>query len=366
MLSVCLRAPRTLTGPNDARYDWRTGAIEERILFMESTKLSVTSVMAAPMWAMYRRLRYWTFALQGRSPLIRPADRISLAQEIRSAKGLILGRNRPILNRRDAEGFGLWDSAIGPVWTPPGVGDDFIRMVPGEILAETYPLHYPCPLPTGAIVIDCGANVGLFSRYALRNGAARVVAMEPSPLTIECFRRNLAAETEAGRVTLVTKGAWSSEGRLRFSTSNAANPGSHHIDKTGSTDVSIEVTTIDQLVTRLGLPRVDYIKMDIEGAEVDALRGAARTIREFRPRLAVATEHTTDQLANTRDVIATVLAADHDYRYKAVEQHAIHTPAGRLLVPFTLLFLAQAGAVRARPSPSSKSRAWRIASQADT
>jgi hypothetical protein len=50
-------------------------------------------------------------------------------------------------------------------------------------------------------------------------------------------------------------------------------------------------TTIDELVRSGIAPRVDFIKMDIEGAELDALRGAMHTLRRDRPRLAISLYH---------------------------------------------------------------------------
>ena len=54
------------------------------------------------------------------------------------------------------------------------------------------------------------------------------------------------------------------------------------------------LTTIDKLVAELKLERVDYIKMDIEGAEVRALDGGKETIAKFHPRLSMAAEHNTE------------------------------------------------------------------------
>ena len=54
---------------------------------------------------------------------------------------------------------------------------------------------------------------------------------------------------------------------------------------------TISVFPLDDLVTELDLDQVDFIKMDIEGAEPRALRGAAATLKKFRPRLAVCTYH---------------------------------------------------------------------------
>ena len=56
----------------------------------------------------------------------------------------------------------------------------------------------------------------------------------------------------------------------------------------------IPVTTIDQIREDLKLQRVDFIKVDVEGAAERALRGSSKTLAKFGPRLAVSTEEETD------------------------------------------------------------------------
>jgi hypothetical protein len=53
----------------------------------------------------------------------------------------------------------------------------------------------------------------------------------------------------------------------------------------------IKSKSIDALVAEQGMERVDYIKMDIEGAEPNALRGAEQTLRKYKPNLAIAIYH---------------------------------------------------------------------------
>jgi hypothetical protein len=67
--------------------------------------------------------------------------------------------------------------------------------------------------------------------------------------------------------------------------------GSTFIWSTGGPKIQVPLTTIDRMAAELNLSRVDLIKMDIEGAEKNALLGAAETIRRFHPRLAIALEH---------------------------------------------------------------------------
>ncbi len=58
----------------------------------------------------------------------------------------------------------------------------------------------------------------------------------------------------------------------------------------------LPVTTIDQIVSELGLPSVEFIKMDIEGAEKNALRGAKTTLAKYGPALAISSEHLPDDV----------------------------------------------------------------------
>jgi hypothetical protein len=68
--------------------------------------------------------------------------------------------------------------------------------------------------------------------------------------------------------------------------------------------LEVPLITIDALVSELGLPRVDFIKMDIEGAEPNALLGARRTIAAFRPRMSIACEHSPGEYAEVKKAIS--------------------------------------------------------------
>jgi len=89
----------------------------------------------------------------------------------------------------------------------------------------------------------------------------------------------------------------------------------------------------------LNLTRVDLIKMDIEGAEVNALRGASETIRKFRPCIGIGTEHTSDMIVNNEAVIETILKLDGSYQYICTEVHPYRSPSrGLVLTPHSLYF----------------------------
>ena len=63
--------------------------------------------------------------------------------------------------------------------------------------------------------------------------------------------------------------------------------------------------TIDDMIERRVVQRVDFIELDIEGVrELNALRGAEATLRRFRPRLAIAADHRADNLATIPNTVA--------------------------------------------------------------
>jgi FkbM family methyltransferase len=162
----------------------------------------------------------------------------------------------------------------------------------------------------GQIVLDCGANIGTFAKQAARQ-ASRVIAIEPSAENLECLRRNLKAEIASGRVTVVGKGVWDRETVMKFfidEQNTAANSfviGSPDAKNT----VELPLTTIDKLVAELELPRVDYIKMDIEGSERNALAGGRETIRRHKPGMSVCVYHRADDPVVVPRVVASIQPA---------------------------------------------------------
>jgi FkbM family methyltransferase len=163
----------------------------------------------------------------------------------------------------------------------------------------------------GDIVLDCGANVGAFTRTALRAGAEVVVAIEPAPDNLQCLRRTFASEVKKGRVVVYPKGVWDKNDTLRLEVTGNSENDTLVLHPDASTGWMVPLTTIDQIVVELRLPRVDFIKMDIEGAEKWALRGGRKTLLQYRPRLSIATEHLPD---DATAIPASVRAIAPQYR----------------------------------------------------
>ena len=216
------------------------------------------------------------------------ASRVREAQQ-EDARGL--GRG---LRRVASEGaLELWRTARGEFWIPAGG----VAALTWDLAEQDRDIYGRAPdgVRSGDVVLDCGANIGLFTRKALAAGAGLVVAIEPGPENVACLRKNFAREIEAGRVIVYPKGVWNAEMTLTFHVDPANSAADSFVVRRSSDKViEIPVTTIDRLARELNLARVDFIKMDIEGSERQALEGAAATLRNDRPRMAISAYHLAD------------------------------------------------------------------------
>jgi FkbM family methyltransferase len=135
----------------------------------------------------------------------------------------------------------------------------------------------------GDVFIDIGGYVGSYSISAARTvgSTGRVVTLEPDLKNRRQLERNLALN-QITNCQVLPVAAWSSSGTIGWH--QDSHPVFHKVEKSEDSR-TIEAIRIDDLVQRLSLKRVDWIKMDIEGVEVDALKGAPDTLARFRPQL---------------------------------------------------------------------------------
>lgn len=155
-----------------------------------------------------------------------------------------------------------------------------------NFVMDGYRLPDICEVSTGDVVIDLGAFNGnssiVLARHAGHTG--RVFAFEPNPGTRDMLSRNLI-KAGVSNVEVVGAGVSDTPGALGFVRDGAAS----RFDPHG--DITVPVVTIDSFVADNDVKRLDFLKLDIEGFEMPALRGAAHTIREYRPKLAIAVYH---------------------------------------------------------------------------
>lgn len=138
----------------------------------------------------------------------------------------------------------------------------------------------------GMVVFDIGANLGFYTALFsdLAGPGGRIHAFEPDPLSFGILQRRLsgrqnvelnpvAVSDHAGRATLFCNPSNRADNRLHAS---------HEGEATEACEVPM--TTLDDYCTRHEIGRIDAVKMDVQGAEVAALRGFRRTLLTARPR----------------------------------------------------------------------------------
>jgi FkbM family methyltransferase len=150
--------------------------------------------------------------------------------------------------------------------------------------SEFFPLrNHEVFANVGALIGDCAIE---FVNACKQKGYQykEIINFEPDP---DNFNKLSANMNHITNVRCLPYGLWSNKARLRFSNPNQSIVGTPGcLDKNGSMEV--EVNSLDQLLPN---SEISFIKMDVEGAEIEALRGAAKTIKENTPKLAISVYH---------------------------------------------------------------------------
>ena len=140
----------------------------------------------------------------------------------------------------------------------------------------------------GDIVLDLGAYVGMFTLKVARQvgNTGMVIAIEPNPNNISYLRGNIGASKN---IRVVEEAIFDRVGGGKLYISEASSQ-CHSLVYHHKKFLEVKINTLDNLVEELELPKVDFIKMDIEGSELQALEGA-RGILKNNVKLAIASYH---------------------------------------------------------------------------
>ena len=139
--------------------------------------------------------------------------------------------------------------------------------------------HYFKVLPDD-VVLDVGACFGnttlLFAKKA-----RKVIAIEPEPLNVACLQLNVFIN-KLRNVCIVKKAAWNCKTRLKLNISEYAGWHSIVLKESVIGFIEVEADTLDNIVSELGVEKVNFIKINIEGAEIEALEGGVKNLRHSR------------------------------------------------------------------------------------
>lgn len=194
--------------------------------------------------------------------------KITYTFRVRFGSGHFYFRFKPLARHMGGRGLFIYREKIEPLLQ---FGDKFISV--------------------GDVCIDAGANQGMYAlAFASQvDRLGRVLAIEPMPYAQDIIREN--AELNKFHNIEIIPNVLSDIERdhiLDFSKGVASASIIH--DFGGIDTLEVKSTTIDKIVEFYNLKKLDFIKMDIEGAELSALRGAEHSLSRFKPTISLECE----------------------------------------------------------------------------
>ncbi len=173
-------------------------------------------------------------------------------------------------------------------------------------------------LKDGQTFIDIGANFGLYSVFVDKKfNNCNIHSFEPLPETFKIFQKNMK-HNNTSNIIANNKGLSFEKGELYFTNDRYA--GNHIVmnPKSISNLTKVNVEILDEYIKEKNIKQVDFIKCDVEGAELLVLQGAKKTIEKFHPIILIEIEDKWTQRFgyNANEVISYLL--DFGYKIKMI------------------------------------------------
>ena len=195
-------------------------------------------------------------------------------------------------------------------------------------------------LKPGHVFVDVGANIGYFTVLGGRlvGPSGHVVAVEAHPRLAALVQRNAVMNGIYPWVTTHEAAAWSTSTSLPFhvrvhssSGSSAGSIGSERLAHFHDREEVLQVPTVVLDDVLADLPRVDVVKIDVEGAELQTVRGLERTIKA-NPGIVLELEWAPELLGLVGDAATDLrdLLVDHGFRFRLLEEGLAPVEPARL------------------------------------
>ncbi len=139
------------------------------------------------------------------------------------------------------------------------------------------------------VVIDCGCFIGMGDTHLSKTmqGTGKIFAIEADKYCYSLLEKNIETNSLKNVIPL-HKGVWDKEIEIALQSSHAQANSLVQEVHTGEETYQVLTTTIDSVISEYDVKKLDMISMTINGAEVEALKGADTTLKQLRPRLRLA------------------------------------------------------------------------------
>jgi FkbM family methyltransferase len=209
-------------------------------------------------------------------------------------------------------------------------GESFLLGVIAEYFDFIYPkqVKYPipffisegpyekggCVIKKNDVVIDAGANLGLFSWLIKKDIGedGKIYMFEPISSLSTILKESITTNDTSSTMSVIESAVSDEDGYTCFSVQDFG--GGSHKSETGTT--KIQTIKIDTYVKNNNIPRIDFIKADIEGMEPFLIRGAHEIIHRDKPRLAICTYHDINHRKELTELIKSI-RPDYQFEYSS-------------------------------------------------
>jgi FkbM family methyltransferase len=171
-----------------------------------------------------------------------------------------------------------------PLFWPKKYNAESLYLVVGETF-DTHDWHFyehpVTPVGKNDVVLDLGAAEGLFSLKVI-NRCMKVFLIEPNPSFLAPLRLSFAPYLESGKATIINCALGNTEGVVHLHDEGGSST-------VGASGIECTIRKLDTLFEKEN--KIDFIKADVEGFELEIFKGAATIIRKHRPKIATTCYH---------------------------------------------------------------------------
>lgn len=137
------------------------------------------------------------------------------------------------------------------------------------------------------IIVDLGANEGFYTLMAkAKSPKARIISVEPNPYAFKLLKKNVKSNKLKG-VSIINKAVSSKKGKIDFEvvkgrTAIGATKVYKKYRKLGLEKIKVDTISLDQLLKNYKLERIDVLKIDVEGSEVEILKSSKNSFNKIK------------------------------------------------------------------------------------
>lgn len=172
--------------------------------------------------------------------------------------------------------------------------EGFYSLLVEQFIQNIYERRYK--IQKGDKVVSIGASIGtntvVFLKEVGKEG--KVIAIEPDRDRLKYLEKNIRINKLENNLVIIKKGVWDKKTEMLAYKKNPGESSSLICSRDSKKIIEFEVDTLDNILADINEKKVDFIKMDIEGAEIEALKGMRKTLKNNDVKLAIASYHIVD------------------------------------------------------------------------